>query len=201
MAKWLSKSGELSFKIAIIGQPGSGKKDIIRHVVERYDQSALRSATVSDAEVLRAEFIWPEPLPDGPFVRVELQGISGKPTHQAADQLVMSNCDALVFVVSCDPSQMSECKTALRELMSNAAVTGLNWNEVILVLQYNKADQYPITTPEALDSWLGVNLDRVQRYPTKSDSPDQQRLAVNAAIQAVIAKVSDHHAEKTEAKQ
>lgn len=199
MAKWVSKSGELSLKIAIIGQSSSGKKDIIRHVAEQHDQSAPKSVSVSGADVITAEFIWPEPLPDGPFVRIGLQAVSGKPSHKAADQLIMSDCDALVFVVSCDPERKSECKAALSDLMSNAAITGLNWGEAILVLQYNKAEHYPAIAPEALDSCLGVNLDRVQRYHTKSNCPDQQGLAVNAAIRAVITKMSNHHTQKNEA--
>ncbi len=199
MAKWISKSGELELKVAIIGQPDSGKKDIIKGVAEQYDQSVPSSVPVSDAEVINVEFIWPEPLLDGPFVRVRLQGVSGKPLHQAADQLVLSDCDALVFVVSCDPDRQLGCKAALSDLMSNAATTGLDWGETPLVLQYNKAEHYPAITPEDLDSCLGVNLERVQRYHTKSDCPDQQGLAVIAAIKAVVTKMSDRHLEKNEA--
>ena len=197
MAKWVSKSGELSLKIAIIGQPGSGKKEIIRSVVEQYNQSALRTVMVSDAEVISSEFILPEPLPDGPFVRVGLKAVSGNPTHQAADQLVLSQCDALVFVVSCDPSQVKECKATLSNLIQNAANIDLNWNEAILVVQYNKAEQYPSTTREDLDSWLGVNVDEVKRYHTKSNSPEQQRLAVDAAIRSLVSKLGRPSADKT----
>ncbi|MGB2402736.1 MAG: hypothetical protein ACPIA7_04935, partial [Akkermansiaceae bacterium] len=156
MAKRLSKSGELLLKIAIIGQVDSGKKEIIKNVAEEYDQSALRTALISNAEIIRAEFILPEPLPDGPFVRVELYALSGSPLHQAANQLVMSNCDSLVFVVSCDPKKASACKSALVNLMQNGARVGLDWNEVELVLQYNKAEYFPNTSIEEVDSWLGV---------------------------------------------
>ena len=49
MAKWGSKIGEkFSIKIAIVGQPNSGKKNIIEYVAEQYDQSALKSASVSE---------------------------------------------------------------------------------------------------------------------------------------------------------
>lgn len=189
MAKRLSPSGELLLKIAIVGQPDSGKRDIITHVADNYDQSALRTISVSDAEIILAEFILPEPLSDGPFVRVELYAVSGNPLHQAADQLVLSDCDALVFVVNCDPEKILECKAALANLMRNAAHVGLSWGEVVLVLQYNKAQQHPATTIKDIDSWLGVDVDQVERYHTKTDHPHEQGLAVDAAIRGAVAKV------------
>jgi len=197
MAKRLSPSGELLLKIAIIGQPDSGKRDIITHVANSYDQSALRTISVSDAEIILAEFILPEPLSDGPFVRVELYAVSGSPLHQATDQLVMSGCDALVFVVGCDPEKTSECKAALRSLTQNAALTGLNLGEVVLVLQYNKADGYPMTTMNDMDSLLGVNIDQVERYHTKVKHPNEQGLAVDAAIRGAVANIGLPSAGKT----
>ena len=198
MAKWVPKSGEVSIKIAIVGQPNSGKKNIIEHVAEQYDQSALRSVSVSDAEIVRAEFIWPEPVPDGPFIRVGLLALSGKPLHQAAEQLLLADCDALVFVVNCDPSKISECKSTLGHLMSNASRIGLDWGETLLVLQYNNAERHPSTSPEDLDSWLGVNVERVERYHTESNNREHQVLAVNAAIGAVIGKITRQSAPEAE---
>ena len=199
MAKWVPKSGEVSIKIAIVGQPNSGKKNIVKHVAEQYDQSAIRSASVSDAEIVRAEFIWPEPVPDGPFIRVGLLALSGKPLHQAAEQLLLADCDALVFVVNCDPSKISECKSTLGNLMTNASRIGLDWGEAVLVLQYNNAEQHPNTSQEDLDAWLGVNIERVERYHTTATNREHQVLAVNAAIGAVIAKITQQSAPKAEA--
>ena len=198
MAKWVPKSGEVSIKIAIVGQPNSGKKNIIEYVAEQYDQSALKFASVSGAEIVRTEFIWPEPVADGPFVRVGLLALSEQPLHQAAEQLLLADCDGLVFVVNCDPSKISECKSTLASLMSNASRVGLDWGETMLILQYNNAEQYPNTTPEDLDSWLGVNIERVERYHTESNNRDHQVLAVNAAIRGVIAKITQQSAPEAE---
>ena len=198
MAKWVPKSGEVSIKIAIVGQPNSGKKNIIEYVAEQYDQSALKSASVSGAEIVRTEFIWPEPVADGPFVRVGLLALSEQPLHQAAEQLLLADCDGLVFVVNCDPGKISECKSTLASLISNASRVGLDWGETMLILQYNNAERYPITRPEDLDSWLGVNVERVERYHTESNNRDHQVLAVNAAIRGVIAKIAQQSAPEAE---
>lgn len=74
--------------------------------------------------------------------------------------------------------------------MSNASSIGLDWGETLLVLQYNNAERHPNTSPEDLDSWLGVNVERVERYHTESNNREHQVLAVNAAIGAVIGKIT-----------
>ncbi len=191
MAKRNTGADEVTIKIAVIGQPQSGKKDIIEHIAAQYEQSALRSAMVSGADIVRAEFIWPEPAPGGPFVKVRIFALTGEPFHQAPEQLLLSGCDALVFVVNCNPSKISESKSALLNLMANADLTGLDWGRTPIVLQYNNAETYPDINPEDLDSWLGVNTDQVERYLTHSNKSDEIGVAVDGAIQRVISKMSD----------
>ena len=82
--------------------------------------------------------------------------------------------------------------------MSNASRVGLDWGETMLILQYNNAERYPNTRPEDLDSWLGVNVERVERYHTESNNRDHQVLAVNAAIRGVIAKIAQQSAPEAE---
>ena len=196
MAKRNTGAHEVTIKVAIIGQPQSGKKDIIGHVAAQYEQSALRSAMVSEADIIRAEFIWPEPAPGGPFVRIRIFALTGEPFHQAPEQLLLSGCDALVFVVNCNPSKISESRSALVNLMANADLARLDWGETTMVLQYNNAETYANINPEELDSWLGVNTGQVQRYLTHSNKTEELGVAVDAAIQRVISKISDQAAAK-----
>ena len=181
---------EITVKAAIVGQPLSGKKNIIEQVAARYEQSAMKSQLVSEAEIIRTEFIWPEPLPNGPFIRVKLLALSGKPVHRAAEQLLLSDCDALVFVVNCNPTLISESQASLASLMANARFTGLNWGDIKLVLQYNNAESYPHVKPGDLDAWLGVNTEQVERYHTQSDLNEHHGLAVDAAIRGAIAQMT-----------
>lgn len=190
MAQLDSAADEITLKAAIVGQPLSGKKNIIKHIAAQYDQSALKSQVVSEAEIIRTEFIWPEPLSTGPFVRVRLLALSGKPLHQAAEQLLLADCDALIFVVNCNPTLISESQASLAGLMANANYSGLNWGDIKLVLQYNNAESYPHVKPSDLDSWLGVNTAQVERYHTQSDLAEHHGLAVDAAIRGVIAKMA-----------
>ena len=190
---------EITIKIAIIGQPLSGKQNIIRQVAARYGQSALRSQMVSGADIVRAEFIWPEPVSGGPFIRVRIFALIGEPLHQAAEQLLLSGSDALVFVVNCNPSKISGSRSALVNLMANADLAGLDWGQTTMVLQYNNAETYANINPEELDEWLGVNTDQVQRYLTHSNKTEELGLAVDAAIKGAITRLSDQATPKTAA--
>jgi hypothetical protein len=189
MAKWIKKSGEVIIKVAVVGQHGAGKKHILKHVARDRDQSTVRTGVVSGAEVVRTEFIWPEPIDDGPFVRVKVLAISGKPLHQAAEQLLLADCDALVFVVDCDPDRVSESRDCLNALGSNAHDVALNWANTTVVVQYNRYERYPDIDAEKLDAWLGVDNARAQRFVTRSDGGDDLGVAVYAAVQEVVARL------------
>ncbi|MEJ6570621.1 MAG: hypothetical protein QNL01_05395 [Akkermansiaceae bacterium] len=71
MAKWANDSGEVSIKIAVIGQPGSGKGSILRHLATSQGQAAVRTGVISETEVVRTEFIWTAP----PLLMARLSGL------------------------------------------------------------------------------------------------------------------------------
>ncbi len=190
MARWKNDTGEVTVKIAIVGQPGSGKGSIIRSLATAHTQAAVRTGLVSEAEVLRTEFIWPDPIPDGPFVRVKAFALSGNPTHQAAEQLLLEGADALVFVVDCDPEYISGSRDCLLALMSNAGHVGLDWGETAVVMQYNRSERYPQMNVGEVDAWLGVDPGQVARYVTISDAGENLTVAANDAICKVITRLT-----------
>ena len=189
MAKWAKDSGEVSIKVAVVGQAGSGKSMILSQLASSHSQAAVRSGAISEAEVTRTEFIWPEPIENGPFVRVRVFALSGKPAHQAAEQLMLMNADAMVFVVDCDPRYIAGSRDSLLAMMANAAHVGLDWGESIIVMQYNRAERYPHMKPQELDAWLGIEDGKIARYITSSKSEQGLEVAVNDAVQKVIAKL------------
>ncbi len=191
MAKWENDSGEVSIKVAVIGQPGSGKGSILRHLATSHGQAAVRTSVISETELVRTEFIWPEPIIDGPFVRVKVFALSGKPLHQAAEQLLLHECDALVFVADCDPLYIADSRDSLLALMTNATHVGLNWEETVIVMQYNRAERYPHMKPDELDAWLGIEDGKVARHITASNSGENLGVAVNDAVQKVIARLTE----------
>lgn len=191
MAKWANDAGEVSIKIAVIGQPGSGKATILKQVANAQAQAAVRTGVIAEAEVSRTEFIWPDPIQDGPFVRVKVFALSGNPVHEAAEQMLLVNADALVFVVDCDPQYIAGSRDSLLSMMSNAEHVGLDWGKTVVVMQYNRAERYPQMKPEDLDQWLGIENGKVARFITASNSEENLGVAINDAVQKVIARLSD----------
>lgn len=193
MAKWSSDKGEVTIKLAVVGQVGSGKRSIIQQVALSRGHAPLRTGMVSGAEVARTEFIWPDPLPDGPFIKVRVFALTGNPLHEAAEQLMLMDADAVVFVVDCDANAISASRDKLIAMMANATHVKLDWEQTIVVMQYNRAERYPQLKPDDLDQWLGIKEANVARFITSSNSGDDLCAAVNEAVEKVIGKLVEQH--------
>lgn len=193
MAKWSSDKGEVTIKVAVVGQPGAGKRSIIQEVAAARGQATLRTGFVSGAEVARTEFLWPEPLPDGPFVKVRVLGLTGNPLHEAAEQLMLMDADAVVFVVDCDARAISASRDKLIAMMGNATHVQLDWQSTVVVMQYNRAERYPQLKPDDLDQWLGIREANVARFITSSNSGESLCVAVNEAAQKTISRLPEQH--------
>ncbi len=191
MAKWAKDAGELSIKIAVVGQAGSGKSSILRELATSHGQASVRMVTLSEAEVARTEFIWPEPITDGPFVRVRVFALSGEPQHQAAEQLMLESADGMVFVVDCDPRYIAASRDSLLAMMANASYAGVDWGKMVVVMQYNRAERYPHLQPQELDKWLGIEDGKVARFITSSTGKNGLGVAVNDVVKKVIARLTE----------
>ena len=181
MAKWANGQGEVSVKIAVVGQPGSGKIKILQQLAASQGQASVRTAALSEGEVARTEFIWSEPLPDGPFVRIKVFALCGNPVHQAAEQCLLRDADGIVYVVNCDPQTITASRETLLSMLQNAAYVGIDWQQSVVVMQYNQADLYPNFKPSDLDGWLGVNDGTVSRHITSTKGDDLGVAVMDAA--------------------
>lgn len=185
MAQWENNQNEVTIKIAVVGQAGSGKKKIINQLAASHGQASVRTSALSGAEVARTEFIWPDPLPDGPFVRVRIFALTGDPLHQAAEQCLLKDADAAVYVVNCDPKTIEASRACLLAMLANADLMGIDWARSTVVMQYNQADRYPNFKPSDLDGWLGINGSAVSRHITSTSGDDLGVGVMDAAAKVV----------------
>ena len=184
----------MTIKVAVVGQPGAGKRAIIQEVAAARGHATLRTGGISGAEVARTEFIWPDPLPDGPFIKVRLFGLIGQPLHEAAEQMMLMEADAIVFVVDCDVNAIAGSRDKLIAMMGNATHVGLDWESVVVVMQYNRAERYPQLKPDDLDQWLGIKEANVARFITSSNGGEDLCVAVNEAARKAIARLKPEQA-------
>ena len=194
MPKWSKDKREVKVKVALVGQSGSGRRDIIQQLAMDHGHAALRTGTVSETEVARTEFIWPDPLdplPGGPFVKVRVFALVGNPLHEAAEQVILMDADAIVFVVDCSPDKISNSRDRLIAMMSNATHVELDWDKTVVVMQYHRADRYPNFKPDDLDQWLGIKEGNVARFMTRSNGNTELCVAVDAAVEKMICRLSD----------
>ena len=185
MGKWVEDRGELSIKIAVVGQAGAGKIKILNQLAASQGQASVRTSMLSDAEVARTEFIWPERLPDGSFVRVKIFALSGSPMHQAAEQCLLTQADGVVYVVNCDPQTITASRASLLGMLRNAARVGVDWKQSAVVMQYNRANKYPNFKPSDLDGWLGLDSRHVSRHITSTEGDDLGVAVIDAAAKVV----------------
>ncbi|MBK1829187.1 hypothetical protein JIN77_00475 [Verrucomicrobiaceae bacterium R5-34] len=181
-------------KVAILGQVGAGKSKILSAVATAHGQADVRTTSLSGAEVLRTEFSWPDLLPDDSSLRVRVFALTGQPMHQAAEQCLLADVDAIIYVVNCAPDTISASRECLLAMTQNAAKVGLDWANTVMVMQYNRADLYPGFKPSDLDRWLGITQNNVPRHIT-GEQGENQGVAVNDAIAKVVAKLGQAVAE------
>ena len=101
----------------------------------------------------------------------------------------INDADAIVFVVDCDVNAIAASRDKLIAMMGNATHVGLDWQSVVVVMQYNRAELYPQLKPDDLDQWLGIKEANVARFITSSHGGADLCVAVNEAARKVIAKL------------
>lgn len=173
-------------KMVLTGVPGAGKATILRCMADRYAHSSVRSGALGGAEVLRTEFYWPELLPDGRRLRVRLFAVSGSPSYNAVDELLLDSCDGIVFVTAVSPGCLERGREALRTLVFNAGRNGFALDSQPIVLLYTKIDQEPDFRAELADEALGIPAGSVARFASGLESGRDLCEAVEWVVEWMI---------------
>lgn len=164
---------ELVVKIVLTGLPGSGKADVLRHMARRHAHDSIRVGEVAGGAVYGTEFYWPEELADGRRLRVRLFALSGRPAYNAVHELLIADCDGLVFVADVRPERLAEAQEVFRGTLFNIGRSGRDLKAMPLVLQYHHAGEKPEFDLDKMDQWLGVSPGSVERltacYPREED--------------------------------
>lgn len=153
-------------KVVLVGVPGSGKGSILRLVADRWAHGAVQSSELGGGEVLRTEFLWPNPFEDGKHLRVQLFALSGAPSYNALGELLLSASDGVVFVADALVDSLERAKAALRAVVFNSRQHGIDLAAIPIAMQYHRTDLEPGFRSEDLDERLGITPGSLPSFAT-----------------------------------
>ena len=177
---------QVDAKLVLTGVAGSGKAAILRQMAQRYAHDSVLTGEAAGAQVLRTGFYWPEPLGNGGRLRVELYAVSGAPSFNALNELLLERCAGLVFVADVREEKLYEAREALRTLIFNAGRNRFELDAMPVALHYTGTGRHPGFRPGQMDQWLGIPPGSVPRFVSASteDGP------LCEAVEWVVRKIA-----------
>lgn len=138
------QSKEINCKIVYFGPALGGKSTSLRSLYTQVKKGAkgdMVSLSTDDNRTLFFDFI---PLNLGQVkdftVRVHLYTVPGQSAYDAQRTLIAKGVDGLVFVADSQLQRMEANLASLADLQKIVAAEELEWDEIPLVIQYNKRD-------------------------------------------------------------
>jgi len=151
-------SKEIVFKVAYHGPGMCGKTTNLRFIYNTLPGRQVGNFLVLDTAVERTLYydFLPVviPLEDGYRVRFHLYTVPGQSYYEASRKLVLKGVDGVVFVADSHPDRMPENVDSLAMLKKDLSDVGLAYDDVPLIMQYNKRDLPAPLAMEDLDGTL-----------------------------------------------
>jgi signal recognition particle receptor subunit beta len=152
------KSRELIAKVVYYGPGRCGKTTNLQQI-----HAKMRPETRSELLSVATETdrtIYFDLLPlnlgtiSGMKFMVRLFTVPGQVYYAETRKLVLRGADGVVFVADSQDHMLDENRQSLRDLKDNLASNGIDYNQVPLVLQYNKRDLPRLVSEAELDAAL-----------------------------------------------
>ncbi len=161
MAEYDEEAKRLTLKLVYYGPALSGKTTNVMclHDLLRPDlKGEIMTLETSGDRTLFFDLL---PLgfraPSGLLVKFKLFTVPGQIAHDGTRKAVLSRADGVVFVADSQRSQVLNNAESFENLAENAAVVGLDFDTLPLVVQFNKRDLPDILSEEEiLSRWQGA---------------------------------------------
>ena len=144
MAIHNAPSREIIYKIAYHGPGMSGKTTNLRFIYNTLPGRQVGKFLVLDTAVERTLYYDFLPLAisvdDDYRVRFHHYTVPGQSYYDASRKLVLKGVDGVVFVADSHGERMGENIESLEMLKKDLADVGLSYDDVPLIIQYNKRD-------------------------------------------------------------
>lgn len=164
-----SQNREIRVKYAVLGLPGSGKKQILGEWVKSQTCGEFFRFQVSEAEVIKGTFHWDETPREGWKFQVEVLSTHGWVEYSAIQELLLREMDGLVFVVPVDPSRGEEIRSFFYQIGQLLHRQGRSMRDFPMVIHCHGIEQLPGFQSAMIDDLLGIPSESVFHVETRSD--------------------------------
>lgn len=182
------ESRTVAVKIALVGQPASGKAEILREIASQLGGVAVTEGSLPGAKIYRAEIPWDESLGNGYRLIIKAYTLSGEPTFGSATQFVMNDADAFLFVADYGTENPKEAREQMQSLVDAARRNNQDLAAMPFFLQYHFFERNPALPPERMDEAIGIPPGSLPRYCTCANSTEAPASGPFFAIVAETAR-------------
>ncbi|MDR3411561.1 MAG: GTPase domain-containing protein [Formivibrio sp.] len=154
-------SSRLTFKLVYYGPALSGKTTNLVSLHDCLSPEMKGEVMTLDTQNDRTLYFDLFPLgfraPTGILIKFRLFTVPGQVRHDSTRKAVLSRADGVVFVADSLRTQETNNAESFQNLSENAGRVGLDFDDLPLVVQFNKRDLPNILTEaEIVDRWQGA---------------------------------------------
>ena len=152
------KRREINWKIVDVGPSVGGKTTDIRfsgQSVPAVSRGPWQSSNADGDRTLFFDYFALEIAEIQGFkTQFLIYGVPGQPYYKSTRKMVLNGVDGIVFIDDSDEYRMSDNLESLLDMKSMLKDYGYNYNEIPLVLQYNKRDLPSVTPANEMEQVL-----------------------------------------------
>lgn len=161
MAELDQQRNRLIVKIVYYGPALSGKTTNLTRLHDMLASELKGDMMTLETDGDRTLFFDLLPLgftaPSGLLIKFKLFTVPGQVVHDGTRKAVLSRADGVVFVADSQKNQAMNNGSSFQNLLTNAAMVGLDVKTLPLVVQFNKRDLPDIFTEDELRArWSGA---------------------------------------------
>lgn len=179
---------EITVKIVYYGPALSGKTTCLRHIYANRSLKKKGKLITLDTDGDRTLFFDFLPLEIGKMgeysVKIQLYTVPGQVAYDTTRKLVLQGADGIVFVADSQAAMREQNIASFKNMKRNLALNNISYNEIPIILQYNKRDLHEILPVDDLNSDL--NSDNKPFFTTVATSGDNIVESLHTIMKLVV---------------
>lgn len=186
-----TQTRELRIKLALIGLPASGKRQILQDWSSQQGDGQILHTKVGDALLYRASFRWNNFPREDWSIKLTAYTAEGEIPHSAISEMLLKDADGIAFVAPLDPSRSEAIRDSLVDLGRVLGYLGRHISEIPVVMHYHQSERIPGFDPNLLSDFLGIPRGTVPHVMTRSDDGSPLTSSLALLLQKVMKEAEE----------